>query len=62
MGDDGGLARVPVGGEGVAGRDVGGVGTAVVGVDGCCAGAFDFAVLTFEPAPFRFECVFDLLD
>lgn len=53
MGDDGGLERVPAGVEGVNGRDAGGVGTVVVGVGGCCAGAFGAVAVTFVPALFR---------
>ena len=56
-----GLEGVPIGVDGVDGRDVGGVGTTDVSAGGCCAGAFGVVVLTLNPALFRFEDLFDLL-
>lgn len=52
VGDDGGFEGVPLGVEGIDGRDVGVVGTAVVDDGGCCAGV---VVGTSEPALFRLE-------
>lgn len=60
-GDGCGPEGVPIGVDGVDGRDVGGVRTTDVDVDGCCAGAFSVVVLTLNPALFRFEGPFDLL-
>ena len=59
VGDGGGLDRVAVSVEGVDGRDVGGVGTAVVDVGGCCAGTFGIVVAMFGTALSRFGDVFE---
>lgn len=62
VGDNGGLEGVPAGVEGVDGRDMGGVETAVVDAGGCCAGIFDVVVVTLVSALSRLEGVLDWLN